>query len=76
MKYRVQRNDVVALSGFRLGVGVVTGPRGITDNVLAVVRHDADANVERPDDFQIVLWVGSVTPANAILGVDMWVDTA
>jgi len=75
MRYSVQRNNI-NLAGFRVQAGVSTGPRGITDNALAVVRHNADPNVARPGDFDIVLWVGSVQPTNAILGMDMWVDTA
>ena len=70
MKYNVDVRD------FKVEVGVATGPRGLTDNVLHYVRHDADAGAARPAEATVVLWVGSVTPTNADTGTDMWVDTA
>lgn len=76
MRIKIDRTTTTTASVRRIGVGVATGPRGITANVLGVVRHDADPNVARPTEFDMILWVGSVEPANADLGTDSWVDTA
>jgi hypothetical protein len=39
---------------------------------MQAVNHGSDANLSRPD-FDVVFWVGSVEPVNAIDG-DVWLD--
>lgn len=82
---RVQASDDVvhvAVQDQVVGVTVAeTGPQGapgpqgsIGPSVKGAVFHEDDANVDRPDIFASVEWVGSVTPNNAING-DTWIDT-
>lgn len=76
MKYKVDRTAQPDQSQkFRVNVGTATGPRGITANVLHIVRHGADANATRPAEADTVLWIGSVEPNNAVLAEDIWIDT-
>lgn len=46
-----------------------TGPPGAPGVVnLEVVQHNADASAARPSGAATVIWVGSVTPTNAVAG--------
>lgn len=42
--------------------------------VMVTVNHGATAGTARPIGAVTVMWVGSVTPTNALDG-DLWVDT-
>lgn len=41
----------------------------------SVVSHGATAGTARPSIATAVIWVGSVTPTNAVDG-DVWIDTS
>lgn len=41
---------------------------------MGVVVHGDDAEVERPADYAVVTWIGSVEPENAQEG-DIWEET-
>jgi hypothetical protein len=56
------------------GLFDVTGSGGaVAGGAMGAVNHGADADVARPD-YDVVHWVGSVEPDNALDG-DLWTDT-
>jgi hypothetical protein len=42
---------------------------------MGAVVHGSDANTPRPDGFNIITWIGSVAPLNAVIS-DIWVYKA
>lgn len=49
---------------------VIDVPQGIAgvQQAFGVVKHGSNANVPRPFGFEVVAWIGSATPINAIEG--------
>lgn len=43
--------------------------------VLGMVIHGSTASTARPTGFNVVVWIGSVEPTNAVNN-DLWIDTA
>lgn len=39
------------------------------------VFHGAVAGTARPTNAGVVIWVGTVTPTNAVTATDFWIDT-
>lgn len=55
------------------GADGADGVDGINSNVQAVIHADVD-NVARPEGFDVVIWIGSVEPINALEN-DIWYST-
>ena len=43
--------------------------------VSGVVEHGATAGTTRPSGYKIIIWIGSVSPTNAV-NTDIWIDTS
>jgi hypothetical protein len=53
------------------------GPRGLPSDlstVMGAVAHGTDAEVERPDGYTVVTWIGQAEPVNSIDN-DIWLKT-
>jgi hypothetical protein len=51
-------------------LGIVVAPQ-----LPTYVYHAGVAGTARPTNAGVVIWVGTVTPTNAITGTDFWIDT-
>jgi hypothetical protein len=54
--------------------GLPGAPTDLTQ-LMAVVVHDADPDVARPEGYALVMWIGSVVPNNSEL-LDLRISTA
>ena len=46
---------------------------GIDTSAQGCIVHGADANIVRPALFDVVIWVGTIEPVNAVDN-DIWLD--
>jgi hypothetical protein len=65
------QSPIATVTAVTVGPQGIQGAQGENANMQAV-NHGSDANLSRPD-FDVVFWVGSVEPVNAIDG-DVWLD--
>jgi hypothetical protein len=70
--------DAPTGGGFLISDGGVLkhrAPTGATGSFVGYVNHGATASTARPGGFGMVIWTGSVEPANWVDG-DQWVQTS
>lgn len=63
-----------ALSDAAIGLGTKLDTTKATASGLGYMNHGVTAGATRPTGWAAVLWVGSVSPTNAVDG-DVWIDT-
>lgn len=56
-------------------VNVAEDALEFTDAVTGQIVHGSTAGTTRPVGFDVVMWIGSVEPTNAVNN-DVWVDTS
>lgn len=74
----VVKNETVSKANTATRVGTLfedfKDSKANKDDALGVVVHGATAGTARPTNYDVVMWIGSVEPTNAI-NDDIWQST-